>query len=281
MNIAVIIPVHDRADKIERAVESVLRQSYEPSEVMVVDDGSADNPEKALMKIDDPRLKIIRQENKGVSAARNLGIINSISEWIAFLDSDDWWLSGKLEKQVTFHKANDHLLISQTDEKWIRNGAFVNPKKYHRKVAGDIFSESLERCMVSPSAVLMHRSLFDKIGLFDEELPACEDYDLWLRITCEHKVGLVDEKLIVKTGGHDDQLSQKYWGMDRFRIKSLEKLLSGKTLNNEQEEAVINKLIEKCDILAAGAAKRGRQNEADDYGSLRDKYIKLHERTGR
>lgn len=281
MDIAVVIPVYNRIAKIRAAVESVLGQSYEPSEVMVVDDGSADNPEKALMKIGDPRLKILRQENKGVSAARNLGIINSKSEWIAFLDSDDWWLSGKLEKQVTFHKANGHLLISQTDEKWIRNGAFVNPKKYHRKVAGDIFSESLERCMVSPSAVLMHRSLFDKIGLFDEELPACEDYDLWLRITCEHEVGLVDEKLIVKTGGHDDQLSQKYWGMDRFRIKSLEKLISGKTLNNEQEEAVINKLIEKCDILAAGAAKRGRQNEAADYGYLRDKYIKLYERTGR
>lgn len=281
MDIAVIIPVHDRADKLVSAVESVIGQTYGPKEILIVDDGSNDNPELALQKLADPRLRILRQENKGVSAARNLGIMKSPSDWIAFLDSDDRWLPEKLQKQVDFHNMNSRFSISQTDEKWIRDGKFVNPKKYHLKVEGYIFNESLERCMISPSATLMHRQLFDECGYFDEGLPACEDYDLWLRITCKHPVGLVNEKLIIKTGGHDDQLSQKYWGMDRFRIKALEKLLTAREqpLNSEQKLAVIDKLIEKCAILATGAAKRDRQSEAAKYESLIEKYKKPYEST--
>lgn len=258
MKISVIIPVHNRAELIGRAVESVLSQSYPVHEIIVVDDGSKDDPASELDALGFERLRILRQENRGVASARNAGIEAASADWLAFLDSDDWWQSEKLAKQVVWHEANPAYLISQTDEIWIRNGRRVNPRKYHAKPAGDVFDRSLERCLISPSAVMMHRRLFEELGLFDETMPVCEDYDMWLRVSAGHPVGLIPEKLVVKTGGHADQLSKKYWGMDRWRVRAVEKLLAAGTLTPAQRSAAEDVLGRKVAILRNGAAKRGK-----------------------
>ncbi len=257
INISVIIPVFNREKKISRAINSVLDQTYKPLEIIVVDDGSIDKTANILRSYSG-KIKVIHQKNSGVSAARNNGIKNSSGEWISLLDSDDEWLPNKLQLEVDYINKNPNIKILQTEEIWIRNGKQINPKKYHKKKAGDIFKKSLELCLVSPSAVIFKRSLFDEIGDFDEKLPVCEDYDYWLRTSLKYPVGLVNEFGIKKYGGHSDQLSQKYWGMDRFRIQSLEKLLDNELLDNAKKKLVLKTLLKKLDILMIGSKKRGK-----------------------
>lgn len=262
MNVSVIIPVYDRAGRIMTAVESVLAQTLTPAEIIIVDDGSAEDQTAPLRELEESRVTAISQENQGPAGARNTGLRAATAEWIAFLDSDDWWLPGKLEAQVRWHQEHPDCLISQTDEIWIRNGRRVNPRKYHAKPQGDIFELSLRRCLVSPSAVLIHRRVFDEVGLFDPALPVCEDYDLWLRIAIRFQVGLVPSQLVVKTGGHADQLSTRFRGMDRWRVRSIEKLLADGGLTAAQRAAAESELARKREILRAGAEKHGKDFEA-------------------
>ena len=114
--------------------------------------------------------------------------------------------------------------------------------KKHAKSGGHIFRQCLPLCVISPSSVMIQRSLFDEIGLFDESLPACEDYDLWLRICARHPVLFLQEPMIIKHGGHRDQLSRRYWGMDRFRIQALEKIIDAPGLSPADRIAVAEML---------------------------------------
>lgn len=268
--VSVIIPTFNRAHMLGEAIDSVLTQDISDMELFVVDDGSTDDTGKILAGYD-ARLTVLRQVRRGVSAARNLGIENSRADLIAFLDSDDIWLPGKLSRQLQFFRENRDALICQTEEVWIRNGVRVNPKNRHRKPSGDIFFPSLELCLVSPSAVMMRRKLFREIGRFDETLPACEDYDLWLRIASRYPVHLIDTPLIVKRGGHRDQLS-RMTGLDRYRIASLRNLLEDGVLSGEQHLAAARMLRRKCEIYAAGCLKRGRKEEARVYRDLASRH---------
>ena len=270
MKISVLVPTYNRAQKIARAVDSVLNQTRRPFEVIVVDDGSTDKTPLLLTKYNGA-VKVIRQNNQGVAAARNRAIKEARGEWFALLDSDDWWLPAKMEEQIAFHQKNPDLLISQTNEIWLRNGVKVNPKRYHEKQAGWIFEKCLERCLISPSAVLINRKVLREVGLFDESLPACEDYDLWLRITRLFRVGLVKENLVVKTGGHQDQLSAKFWGLDRFRVQALEKILNF-PLGKEQQKEVFRVLVAKLTILKNGSLKRGDTGRAQTYQKKIERY---------
>lgn len=240
--LSVVIPTYNRAALISRALDSVLAQSRQADEILVVDDGSTDN---TMDVISDryPRISLLRQENKGVSAARNLGIRHAKGEWIALLDSDDEWKPDKLEKQLQILKDNPDYRICHSNETWIRHGIRVNPMKKHRKYGGHIFRHCLPLCVISPSSVVIHRTVFDDIGYFDESLPACEDYDLWLRICSRYPVLYLDEELITKYGGHTDQLSHKHWGMDRFRIFSLEKIISDPMLGESKRDAAIRIML--------------------------------------
>ncbi|OQA57288.1 MAG: UDP-Glc:alpha-D-GlcNAc-diphosphoundecaprenol beta-1,3-glucosyltransferase WfgD [Candidatus Omnitrophica bacterium ADurb.Bin277] len=278
--VSVIIPVYNRSAVLPRAIRSVLSQTGVPLELIVVDDGSTDDVEDAVRatgnpfpeirliprrlesRVPDPGVRTLRQENQGPSAARNLGIKHSKGEWIAFLDSDDEWLPGKLKAQTDFFRKNPDCLICQTEEIWIRNGKRVNPMKKHKKYGGYIFEKCLPLCIVSPSAVMMHRKLFDEIGIFDESLPACEDYDLWLRIAARHPIGLIKKPYIIKYGGHADQRSREFPAMDLFRIRSLAKLLGSGILTAEQTSAARRMLEEKSRIFIQGALKRGKEKEA-------------------
>jgi glycosyltransferase involved in cell wall biosynthesis len=264
--VSVIIPTFNRGWILKEAVDSVLGQTYTDFELIIVDDGSTDNTAQVLGTYQGP-ITVIRQENAGVSAARNRGIRKASGRLISFLDSDDFWLSGKLKRQVEFFESTPGAMICQTEETWIRNGKRVNPKKRHQKESGIFFERSLSLCLVSPSAVMIRRDLFDAVGLFDESLPACEDYDLWLRIGDRYPVYLIDDPLIIKRGGHADQLS-KAPGLDRFRIRALIKLLESGGLSSSQAQAATGVLMEKCTIYANGCMKRGRVEEASKYRQL-------------
>jgi glycosyltransferase involved in cell wall biosynthesis len=203
----------------------------------------------------------------GVSTARNKGISASAGQLIAFLDSDDYWYPEKLSAQIEFFNANPDALICQTEEIWIRDGKRVNPKKKHKKPSGMIFIPSLALCLISPSAVMMRKNLLAKVDAFDGSLPACEDYDLWLRVSCRYPVHLIDKPLVVKTGGHEDQLSGST-GLDKWRIYALKKILRSDFLTPAQYQAAENMLKKKCRIYADGCTKRGRRTVATYYYRL-------------
>ena len=264
--VSVIIPTFNRAHVLGNALDSVMAQTYSPIETIVVDDGSTDRTPDLLAGYGG-KIKVLTQENKGVSAARNLGIRHSKGDFIALLDSDDTWTPDKISRQVAFFQDNSEALICQTEEIWIRNGRRVNPRVKHRKPSGMIFIPSLKLCLVSPSAVMMRRGLFDLRGFFNEAFVVCEDYDLWLRISRDIPVYLIDAPCTVKHGGHGDQLSAGH-SQDKYRIASILNLLKEKVLSKPQEEAAIKVLCKKCRVYGNGCIKRGRREEGEYYLSL-------------
>ena len=265
--VSVIIPTYNRAALVKEAVASVLAQTYRDFELLVVDDGSTDGTLEALAAFGGKIRVLASPDRGGVSAARNAGIAAAQGEWLAFLDSDDLWLPEKLARQMAFMEANSRLLLSQTEEIWVRRGVKVNPPRTHKKEGGRIFLRSLERCLVSPSAAVLHRRLLDEHGGFDEDLPAAEDYDLWLRLSWRYDVGLLPEPLIIKRGGHGDQLSGQ-WGQDRWRIMALQKILTEPQLPVSYREAARRTLERKCAIYAQGCEKRGKTEEARHFRRL-------------
>lgn len=252
--IAVVIPTHDRAALLGRALDSVFNQTAPPAQCLVVDDGSSDGTE-ALVRGSYPGAVYLEQAHRGVSAARNLGVRHANAEWVAFLDSDDVWMPEKLEKQRAALVGTGYVLC-HTDEVWIRHGRRVNPMRKHRKRGGWIYRHCLPRCAISPSTSMVRKDVLEAVGGFDESLPACEDYDLWLRLCARHPVLFVEEALVTRYGGHADQLSARHWGMDRFRIASLEKMLEAPGLPSAERRMTLETLVAKLEILVSGARKR-------------------------
>ncbi len=285
--VSVIIPAFNRAHTLGRALDSILAQKEVSLEIVVVDDGSTDGTRELVARFmsQHGEIRYLHQANQGPAAARNAGILNARSNFIAFLDSDDEWLPGKLRAQLRFFEENPDYLIAQTEEIWIRSGRRVNPMKKHKKYGGWIFDKCLPLCIVSPSAVMMKRELIMSLrakrgrshlsvtypsppsggrgeevsgGLFDESLPACEDYDLWLRVSARFPIGLIEKPYVVKYGGHPDQRSRQFPVMDRFRIQALQKMIGSGILTDEQNEAAMRELKRKSDIVRRGALKRGK-----------------------
>jgi glycosyltransferase involved in cell wall biosynthesis len=269
--ISVIIPTFNRAWCLEETLLSVLDQTFKNFEVIVVDDGSTDGTLALLRKY--PQVRVHRWEiTQGVSAARNRGIEMAGGECICFLDSDDRWIKDKLQVQADWMLSHPESPACYTDEVWIRNGVRVNPKNKHRKYSGDIFRHCLPLCIISPSSIMLRASVLETIGGFDTDLAACEDYDLWLRLASRYPVDFIPEKLIIKTGGHADQLSQKFRGMDRFRVYALEKILKQGILSSQQRAWVLEALIENCSVLNIGYGNRGKHEEARMYRQAAENY---------
>ncbi len=270
--VSVIIPTYNRPENTIKAISSVLSQTRNENEIIVVDDGSTDGTREALDPLIGDIIYIRHPFNQGVSAARNTGILAAGAPYISFLDSDDLWLPRKLEEQLNFFSANPDAKICQTEEVWIRNGVRVNPMKKHRKRSGEIFEHSLALCLVSPSAVMLKRDLINELGLFDEELLACEDYDLWLRISCRYPVHLIPKRLVIKRGGAADQLSGRYIGIDLYRIRALVKVLESGKLDHKQFECAYEELEAKCNIYSKGCLKRGKIEEGAFYLEITRRY---------
>ncbi len=266
--VSVIIPTYNRRHVLSRAIDSVLNQSFKPFEVIVIDDGSTDGTSEYVSSV--PEVTLIQIENQGVSFARNVGIKAARGKYIASLDSDDYWFKDKLLRQMEIVQQNPETKIIYTNEVWIRNGKRVNQCKIHQKYGGWIFKKCLPLCLISPSSVMIERALLLNEGGYDESLPACEDYDLWLRLSSKYPVYFLDEPLIYKTGGHEDQLSRRHWGMDRFRVKALLRALTF-DLSADDREALLFTLHQKCTVIEEGFKKRGKILEAKTYEDIASK----------
>ncbi|MCB0360617.1 MAG: glycosyltransferase, partial [Bdellovibrionales bacterium] len=218
MDVSVVIPVFNRRRQVRAAVDSVCAQRGAAFELIVVDDGSEEDHSELEAVVTASGHRYYRRPHLGVAAARNFGASVSSGRYLAFLDSDDRWLPEKLASQLAFLREQPQFRVCQCQEAWFRRGIRLHPKAYHQMPHGDAFSASLRRCIISPSSVMLERSLFERLGGFDEWLRVCEDYELWLRLSaCEH-VGLVGRELVEKFGGHSDQLSRSEPVMDRFRV---------------------------------------------------------------
>jgi len=254
--VSVIIPVYNRRDTLKNAIISIKKQLFTNFEALIVDDGSTDGTSDILTDFQDDRFKLIRQKNNGVSAARNTGIRFSLGKYIAFLDSDDEWLPEKLQKQMNFLTTNTSARICQTEEIWMRRGIRVNPPLKYRK--SPFFKDSVSYCIIGASTVLAEKSLLVEKGLFDEKLPVCEDYDLWIKILLDMNIPLISQPLVIKHGGRTDQLSVKYRAMDRFRVRSLVNILSQENLPCGKQQHIRNELLKKLGYLIEGARRSGR-----------------------
>lgn len=264
---SVIIPTYNRKTLLKTALESVLDQTFDDFEVVIIDDGSTDNTNKMIERYEDKRIKYIHQDNHGVAHARNRGIENSEGKFIAFLDSDDKWVRQKLQRACDYINECPAISIFHTEEVWYKGGKLLNQKKKHMKPSGHVYKYALPLCCISISTAVINKKVFNDVGLFDESLPACEDYDFWLRATHKYEVKLIKEYLTIKDGGRPDQLSSQR-GLDRYRIKALEKMLLSKELNRNEYELTRKELVKKCLVFSSGAEKRGRLNEADFYKNL-------------
>lgn len=269
--ISVIIPTYNRQRWLSHAIDSVLGQTLPPFEVIVVDDGSSDETAAGMAAY--PEIKYIYQPRQGPAAARNYGARLASGNWLAFLDSDDRWTETKLARQIAFLRRHPEMEAVYTDEIWIRNGVRVNQGKRHRKYGGWIYPECLPLCIISPSSIILSRQLWQRSGGFDTAFPVCEDYELWLRLAAQVPIGFIDEPLIIKYGGHADQLSRQ-WGMDRFRVRALEKMLQQQPpLRPDWRQATLKSLVRRCRILATGFAKHGKPEEAAWFREKAQKWL--------
>jgi glycosyltransferase involved in cell wall biosynthesis len=267
MAVSVVIPTLNRAELLPRALESVFTQSRPPEEVIVVDDGSTDGTGE-LVRARFGAARYLSQSHAGVSAARNRGIRAATGEWVALLDSDDEWLPEKLERQLAALEAEPDYDLCHCDEVWMRRGRRVNPRRKHAKSGGWIFQSCLPLCAISPSAALIRRSVFDEIGFFAEDFPACEDYEFWLRFCARKPVLFLADQLVVKHGGRDDQLSHRLSALDRYRVVALDRVLASGALDETDAAAARQTLLAKAEIFVAGARRRGRHGEADRIAAL-------------
>ena len=277
MRISVVIPSYNRRHTLERALQSVFDQTSPVDEVILVDDGSTDGSSEMVSR-KFPGVIVLKQPNLGVSAARNHGIGRAGCEWIALLDSDDSWQPQKIDQIRQAHKMQPDFVLYHSDEIWIRRGVRVNPMNKHRKHDGWIFEQCLPLCSISPSAAVIHKSTLESLGGFDENLPACEDYDLWLRLCHRFPVHHVAQALVTRYAGHDDQLSQQYPLMDRFRIRALHRLLTTQNLRSEFHQAAAAMLSSKLEILLNGAIKHGNQTLIEEFAPLRETWCGNNER---
>ena len=195
----------------------------------------------------------------------------SQAPWLAFLDSDDEWKPDKLEKQWAL---TPHFSIIHGEEIWIRHGLRLHPLKKHKKSGGDIFSQAVKLCCISPSTVLMKKTLFWQVGGFREDFPVCEDYDLWLKVTAHHRVGFVEDPLVIKYGGHRDQLSRAYVAMDYWRVLALDHIQSSSIAPEKARLAQVE-LLKKAWILLKGYEKHGHSKDSGEFHEI----LKIYQRT--
>ena len=269
--ISVILPTYNRAHTLDRAIGSVVHQSYPHWHLYIVDDASTDSSLECVqhwLKKSDKISLLSMSVNRGVSAARNLGLQKARGSYISFIDSDDEWLPEKLSQQISYFASHPEHRLVHGEEIWVRRGVRVNPMKKHQKRGGWVFSDCLKLCCISPSTVMLKKEIFEEVGVFREDFPACEDYDLWLRICAKEPVGFLEDPLIVKYGGHEDQLSRKYKAMDYWRVLALHSLVGDRGVEESFRKQALEELAKKRAILLKGYRKHENLKAYDEVFAL-------------
>jgi len=196
--VSIIIPTYNRARLLGRAIQSILNQTYPNFEIIVVDDCSSDNTENVVRSFCDERMRYIRHEkNKGAVAARNTGIKAARGEYIAFQDSDDEWLSEKLEKQVRAFKFGPSDLGVVYTSFWLIDSGRKTyfPSSDVKQTEGNLHQALLEANFIGTSTAVVRKECFEKTGMF-ENLPRLQEWDLWLRISKHYCFKHIDEPLV-------------------------------------------------------------------------------------
>jgi len=268
--VSIIIPVYNREKMICEAVDSVLRQTYSHWELIIADDGSVDNTLKILDRYKNfPQIRVLTLKHIGFPGeVRNRAVEVANGRWLAFLDSDDIWIEEKLEKQINYLENHLNFRFIHTLERWERNGKIISQAHRKHEKEGDLFKTSLGKCEIGPSTVIMERDLFVQFRGFRSDLEICEDYEFWLRLTAEIPVAYIDEELVIKRGGHKNQLSTKYGFIEIFKISALKFLVDMEKFEGERMNLARRELARKCRIYSKGCRKRGREKEASEYESL-------------
>lgn len=293
---SIIIPIYNRPNIAQRAILSVLQQTYSAYQCIIIEDGSCNPlPNFFLKKIlKDKRFSYLKlKQNKGVSHARNVGIKTSKYSKICFLDSDDEWQKDKLEKDTEFISQNKNFLVSHSDSIWIRKGEKVNlPQKFNFN-NGFIFHQSLKHCMIAMSNIVIDKKIFQQVGLFNEKLPTCEDYELLLKITSLYPIGKINKKLVIR---HQNYLGEKLsfslegkkteckiskreskqlssnLKMDQLRILALQNFISF-SKNNILKYFAKREILRRCWILIHGLKKKKKFFSLLYYKFLRRKNL--------
>jgi glycosyltransferase involved in cell wall biosynthesis len=223
--VSVVMPAYNSAATVKDAIESVLAQTYPDFEIVVIDDGSVDDTERVVRQFGD-RVRYFKQENGGVSVARNTGIKKSLGTYVAFLDSDDIWVPGKLAEQIPWLEADPKVGLVYCD--WaVTSGEAVLQSSRHKELpaaSGYVFDELIQSGFILTSGVIVRRACLDDVGDFDTSLAIAEDYDLWLRISYRWKLQLVDQCLLTKRSW-DGSLSSNLKSTALARIMLFKKAL--------------------------------------------------------
>jgi glycosyltransferase involved in cell wall biosynthesis len=222
--VSVIIPTYNSASFVPQSVESVLQQTYDNFEVIVVDDGSTDNTEAALLPYKD-KIRYIKKTNSGPSAARNLGITEAKGEFIAFQDADDLWLPEKLQLQIEHFKQNPHFGVIFTGSVRFNESGLLdsNIRKGYTVPTGMVFDRLLTEHFVAMPSVMVRKSCLDEVGLFEESLIGNEDFNLYLRLARKYAFGFVNQ-VLVRIRIHENNLSDNLEQMCEDELKNLEKI---------------------------------------------------------
>jgi glycosyltransferase involved in cell wall biosynthesis len=223
--ISVVIPTYNSASFLPQSVESVLQQTYDNFEVIIVDDGSTDDTETVLLPYKE-KIRYIKKANSGPSGARNLGIAEARGEFIAFQDADDIWVPEKLQLQMDYLTNHPKIAVLHTDLTQFNHQGEVSfslKERYGSIPSGYIFEELLVNHAVTLSTIIVRRSCIDEVGAFDESLIGAEDYNFYLRLARKFQFGFLNQAL-VKKRLHTNNLSDNLDQMCEDEIKNLEKI---------------------------------------------------------
>lgn len=259
VKVSVIVPTYNRASLIARAVDSILAQTFKDFEVIIIDDGSKDNT-KEVLKPYEGKIKYIYQNNGGISKARNRGIQESSGTYIAFLDSDDYWAPEKLAVQAKVLDENRNVGIVYARMPIVNEHGDILGMKPNG-VSGKNFQELLRVWGDLPtSSVMTRRECFDRVGVFDDDLPPMEDIDMWLRIAHSYELYEVEGKVLAYYWRHDHQITQDqikvYSGLVKIHAKIL------RIFDDVPKELITKKLVSNQYILSRLYYKKQMYKEA-------------------
>ncbi len=254
--VSIVIPTYNRENIICKAIDSALSQTFKNLEIIIIDDGSTDRTKTVLEKYG-ARLHYFYQENRGISGARNTGINRCSGDYVAFLDSDDYWLPEKLEKQIAlFQKHPEYGMVACQCASIGPDGEFRQKNRPGK--SGSVLLDLFKKNFIRTSSAVIKKDCFLKAGLFDETLKECEEYDLWLRIAACCDVGFINEPLAVYTdnpkGASTDSLRGRL-----YRLQVLEKDYLKQTV---PDRLYRKRIADTCHYIGRHWAKRGGRKES-------------------